>query len=197
LLDKQVGIEPFASRPERAISTSMTHQNVFYGIFGIGILLGAIRIGFIMFRLKINEVVFVNAIQKLVGANNLERAVKLCRAAPSAISARGTAAMLVAFQNKVTDSVALREEFDRSLGGLNKAAGKLGILPWLGLALALVGAAWAHLQGYDFMHPVYRPGVVALVVSTIGIQMGAKIKNKTAWTRDEMIRFLQEQSLKT
>ncbi|HAA59124.1 MAG TPA: MotA/TolQ/ExbB proton channel family protein [Myxococcales bacterium] len=51
-------------------------------IFGIGLMVE--RFIFLFFRYNINGAAFMAQIQKLVMANNIDRAIKLCNAAPSA-----------------------------------------------------------------------------------------------------------------
>ena len=51
-------------------------------VFGIGIIIE--RFIFLFFRYNINATAFMAQIQKLVMAGNIERAIRLCNAAPSA-----------------------------------------------------------------------------------------------------------------
>ncbi len=51
-------------------------------VFGIAIIIE--RIIFLFFKYNINGTAFMNQIQKLVMSNNIDRAIKLCNAAPAA-----------------------------------------------------------------------------------------------------------------
>lgn len=55
-------------------------------IFAIGIIIE--RFIFLFFKYNINATAFMGQIQKLVMANNIDKAIKLCNAAPSAALAR-------------------------------------------------------------------------------------------------------------
>ncbi|MBW1807354.1 MAG: hypothetical protein JRJ87_04110 [Deltaproteobacteria bacterium] len=173
----------------------MSQEYIFYGIFGVSVVLGLVRVIYISFSLKINVGAFVGMIKKLVMANNVDRAMKLCKAAPAAVATRGTYAMLEAFQNRVTDSVALREAFEHGVGGLNNATGKLGWLSYLALLATCACAGWAYQLGYDPLHPIYRVGLAALLIAIAGIRMGSTLKNTITGGRDQTILALQEASL--
>ena len=54
----------------------------FVSVFGVGIIVE--RIIFLFFKYNINANQFMAQVQKLVMANNIDRAIKLCNAAPSA-----------------------------------------------------------------------------------------------------------------
>jgi len=58
------------------------HPIAFVSVFGIAIMVE--RFIFLFFRYNINANQFMAQIQKLVMANNIDRAIKLCNAAPSA-----------------------------------------------------------------------------------------------------------------
>lgn len=58
------------------------HPILFMSIIGLGIMIE--RVIFLYFKYNINAAAFMAQIQKLVMANNIDRAIKLCNAAPSA-----------------------------------------------------------------------------------------------------------------
>jgi hypothetical protein len=173
----------------------MTQEYIFYGVFGISVALGLVRVFYVSFVLKIHVPAFVGQIKKLVMANNVDRAMKLCRAAPSAVATRGTFAMLEAFQNRVTDSVALKEAFARGVGGLKKATGKMVGFSYLALLTTGACAGYAYHLGYGPLHPIYRVGLAALLIAVAGIRMGSSLRRKVAWGRDQTILALQEAAL--
>jgi len=58
------------------------HPILFFSVVGLGIIIE--RFIFLYFKYNINASAFMAQIQKLVMANNIDRAIKLCNAAPSA-----------------------------------------------------------------------------------------------------------------
>jgi biopolymer transport protein ExbB len=58
------------------------HPILFMSVIGLGIMIE--RFIFLYFKYNINASAFMAQIQKLVMANNIDRAIKLCNAAPSA-----------------------------------------------------------------------------------------------------------------
>jgi len=58
------------------------HPILFMSVVGLGIIIE--RFIFLYFKYNINAAAFMAQIQKLVMANNIDRAIKLCNAAPSA-----------------------------------------------------------------------------------------------------------------
>ena len=58
------------------------HPILFMSVVGLGIIIE--RFIFLYFKYNINASAFMAQIQKLVMANNIDRAIKLCNAAPSA-----------------------------------------------------------------------------------------------------------------
>lgn len=69
----------------------------------------------LMFRLKINTRAFNDAVLKLIRDGNLDRAVKLCNAAPSALYVRGLKGALQALQSGQTDPITLTRSFNEAL----------------------------------------------------------------------------------
>ena len=65
---------------------SWMHPILFMSILGLGVMIE--RFIFLYFKYNINAGAFMAQIQKLVMANNIDRAIKLCNAAPSAALAK-------------------------------------------------------------------------------------------------------------
>jgi biopolymer transport protein ExbB/TolQ len=57
-------------------------------VFAVGIAVFAERFVMLLVKYNINAVAFMSQIQKLVAANNIDRAIKLCNAAPTAALSR-------------------------------------------------------------------------------------------------------------
>ena len=58
------------------------HPILFMSVIGLGVIIE--RFIFLYFKYNINAAAFMGQIQKLVMANNIDRAIKLCNAAPAA-----------------------------------------------------------------------------------------------------------------
>ena len=58
------------------------HPILFMSVIGLGVMIE--RFIFLYFKYNINAAAFMGQIQKLVMANNIDRAIKLCNAAPAA-----------------------------------------------------------------------------------------------------------------
>ena len=72
--------------------TGVTVMYVILGVSIIGFGVMIERFIFLFFKYNLNASAFMAQIQKLVIANNIDRAIKLCNAAPSAALARGSRA---------------------------------------------------------------------------------------------------------
>ncbi|OIP43508.1 MAG: hypothetical protein AUK47_02485 [Deltaproteobacteria bacterium CG2_30_63_29] len=122
-----------------------------YLILGVSILaLGVVieRFVFIFFKYNINAHAFMAQIQKLVMANNIDRAIKLCNAAPSAALPRVIKAGLtrankgeIEIQNAIEEAslevVPLVMKRTATLAGLANIATLLGLL---GTIIGLIDA---------------------------------------------------------
>ncbi len=122
-----------------------------YAILAVSIIAIAIiieRFVTLYFRYNINAQAFMAQVQKLVLANNIDRAVKLCNAAPSAALARVIKAGLtranngeLEIQNAVEEAslevVPLVEKRTNSLLALANVATLLGLL---GTIIGMIGA---------------------------------------------------------
>jgi biopolymer transport protein ExbB/TolQ len=106
------------------------------------------RFIFLFFRYNINAPAFMAQIQKLVMANNIDRAIKLCNAAPSAALAKVIKAGLTrankgeveiqnAIEESILDTMPIVEKRTGSLQALANIATLLGLLGTvIGLILA-------------------------------------------------------------
>lgn len=122
-----------------------------YLILGISILcLGVVieRFVFVFFKYNINAHAFMAQIQKLVMANNIDRAIKLCNAAPSAALPRVIKAGLtrankgeIEIQNAIEEaSLEVVPLVMKRMGALNALANIATLLGLLGTIVGLIDA---------------------------------------------------------
>lgn len=106
------------------------------------------RVVFIFFRYNINGAAFMAQIQKLVMANNIDRAIKLCNAAPHAALARVIKGGLtrankgeIEIQNAVTEaSLEVVPQLTKRAGTLATLASLATLAGLLGTVFGLIGA---------------------------------------------------------
>ena len=159
---------------------------------GASLALGLFPLGRLLFRININAPMFATAIQKLIAADNLDRAIKLSRAAPAAPLANGTRALLEAYQEGIRDSLALKEAFETGAGGLKRTIGKFTWMSYTGLALFLLAAGFAFALGFNLRPEEGGLGLAAFVVSFLGITKALGFRRQAEMARDQMINFLLE-----
>jgi biopolymer transport protein ExbB/TolQ len=107
-------------------------------VWGVAIIIE--RIFFIFFRYNVNAEAFMAQVQKLVMANNIERAIKLCNAAPSAALPRVVKAGLTrANRGEVEIRNAVEEATLEIVPILQKRTGNLAQLANIATLLGLLG----------------------------------------------------------
>jgi hypothetical protein len=163
---------------------------------GAALLMGGLPLARLAFKIQIDSLRFGEAVRKLLDSDNLARAIKLCAAAPAAPLARGTRGMLQAFESGTTDSVALREAFERAAGGLSRVIFRWTWLSWLGLVVLAGAAALAIPRGFA-LHPLeIGPGLFALVICQVGIIRAFKLRARAEEAREAMLQHLQDLALR-
>jgi biopolymer transport protein ExbB len=107
------------------------------------------RVIFIFFRYNINGAAFMAQIQKLVMANNIDRAIKLCNAAPNAALARVIKAGLTrANKGEVEIQNAIEEATLEVVPQLTKRSGSLGTLASLATLAGLLGTVFGLIGAF-------------------------------------------------
>lgn len=107
------------------------------------------RIVFMFFRYNINGAAFMAQIQKLVMANNIDRAIKLCNAAPHAALPRVIKAGLTrANKGEVEIANAIEEASLEVLPQLTKRAGVLATFASLATLLGLLGTVFGLIGAF-------------------------------------------------
>ncbi|GMV43299.1 MAG: flagellar motor protein MotA [Myxococcales bacterium] len=115
-------------------------------IFGVGIMIE--RFIFLFFKYNINATAFMAQIQKLVMANNIDRAIKLCNAAPSAALAKVIKAGLtrankgeLEIQNAVEEAtLEVVPHIQKRTNSLQAIANIATLLGLLGTIIGMIGA---------------------------------------------------------
>ncbi len=106
------------------------------------------RFIFLFFKYNINASAFMKQIQKLVMANNIDRAIKLCNAAPSAALARVVKAGLsrankgeIQIQNAIEEAtLAVLPSIQKRTGALQAVGNIATMMGLLGTIIGMIGA---------------------------------------------------------
>lgn len=107
------------------------------------------RVVFIFFRYNINAPAFMAQIQKLVMANNIDRAIKLCNAAPNAALARVIKAGLTrANKGEVEIQNSIEEASLEVVPELTKRSNSLGTLASLATLAGLLGTVFGLIGAF-------------------------------------------------
>jgi biopolymer transport protein ExbB/TolQ len=119
----------------------------FISFIAIGII--AERVIFIFFRYNINGAAFMAQVQKLVMANNIDRAIKLCNAAPTAALPKVIKAGLTrANKGEIEIQNAIEEASLEVLPNLTKRSGSLGTLASLATLAGLLGTVFGLIGAF-------------------------------------------------
>jgi biopolymer transport protein ExbB/TolQ len=107
------------------------------------------RVIFLMFRYNINGAAFMAQIQKLVMANNIDRAIKLCNAAPNAALPRVVKAGLTrANKGEIEVQNAIEEATLEVMPQITKRSGSLATLASLATLLGLLGTVFGLINAF-------------------------------------------------
>jgi hypothetical protein len=161
-------------------------------LLGAALPIAAFPVVRLLFLLNINVVMLIKVLQKLIAADNIDRAIKLCAAAPSAVAARGTRALLTAYTNGVTDSLALRKAFEQATGGTKKTIAKFSWMSWAAIAIVAAGA----LLSMNIVPQPYHFGLggASLVLAYVGLSNSRKISRGALMVQEKVIEALESHS---
>ena len=116
-------------------------------IFGLGVMIE--RFIFLFFRYNINATAFMAQIQKLVMANDIERAIKLCNAAPAAALPKVVKAGLTrANRGEIEIRNAVEEATLEIVPVLQKRTGNLAQIANLATLLGLLGTITGLIHAF-------------------------------------------------
>lgn len=107
------------------------------------------RVIFVVFRFNLNGAAFMAQIQKLVMANNIDRAIKLCNAAPHAALPKVIKAGLTrANKGELEIQNAIEEATLEVMPPLTKSSGSLATLASLSTLLGLLGTVMGLIGAF-------------------------------------------------
>lgn len=116
-------------------------------VFGIGLMIE--RFIFLFFKYNINGAAFMAQIQKLVMANNIDRAIKLCNAAPSAVLPKVVKAGLTrANKGEVEISNAIEEATLEVIPKVQKRTNLLSAIANVATMLGLLGTIFGLIEAF-------------------------------------------------
>lgn len=117
-------------------------------IFGIGIMIE--RLIFLFFKYNINAQAFMAQIQKLVMADNVDRAIKLCNAAPSAALPKVIKAGLTrANKGEIEIQNAVEEATLEVIPNIQKRTSSLQAIANIATLLGLLGTIIGMIGAFD------------------------------------------------
>jgi len=117
-------------------------------IVGVGIIIE--RFIFLFFKYNINAESFMGQIQKLVLANDIDRAIKLCNAAPTAALARVIKAGLTrANKGEIQIQNAIEEATLEVVPDVQKRTGALQAVANIATLMGLLGTIVGMIQAFD------------------------------------------------
>lgn len=131
------------------------------------------RVIFLFFRYNINGTAFMAQIQKLVMANNIDRAIKLCNAAPNAALPRIVKAGLTRANKGETEiQNAVEEASLEVVPLLQKRTGSLSGLASLATLLGLLGTVMGLIDAFRVVAEAPADQKSALLTKYISVAMG-------------------------
>jgi biopolymer transport protein ExbB/TolQ len=130
------------------------------------------RIIFVFFRYNINGAAFMAQIQKLVMANNIDRAIKLCNAAPNAALPRIIKAGLTrANKGEIEIQNAVEEASLEVIPQLTKRSGSLATLASLATLLGLLGTVMGLIEAFRAVGEASAEEKSAILTKSISVAM--------------------------
>jgi biopolymer transport protein ExbB len=131
------------------------------------------RVIFLFFRYNINGTAFMAQIQKLVMANNIDRAIKLCNAAPNAALPRIVKAGLTRANKGETEiQNAVEEASLEVIPLLQKRTGSLSTLASLATLLGLLGTVMGLIDAFEVVANAPADQKSQLLTKSISVAMG-------------------------
>ena len=130
--------------------TGVTVMYVILGVSIIGFGVMIERFIFLFFKYNLNASAFMAQIQKLVIANNIDRAIKLCNAAPSAALARVIKAGLTrANKSEVEIQNAIEEATLDVIPQIQKRTNSLAAIANVATLLGLLGTIFGMIGAFE------------------------------------------------
>jgi len=142
----------------------------FVSVFGVGIIVE--RIIFLFFKYNINANQFMAQVQRLVMANNIDRAIKLCNAAPSAALPRVIKAGLTrANKGELEIANAIEEASLEVLPNITKRTPSLQSVANIATLLGLLGTIMGLIEAFDAVAKAPPDKKTEMLTAAIAIAM--------------------------
>jgi biopolymer transport protein ExbB len=136
-------------------------------VFGLGVIIE--RFVFLFFKLNINAPAFMAQIERLVRAGNVDRAIKLCNAAPSAALPRVIKAGLMrANRSDLEISSAIEEATLEVVPKVQRRTPQLQAIANIATLMGLLGTIWGLIEAFtalDMALPEQRASYLARGIS--------------------------------
>jgi len=146
------------------------HPIAFVSVFGIAIMVE--RFIFLFFKYNINANQFMAQIQKLVMANNVDRAIKLCNAAPSAALPKVIKAGLTrANKGEVEISNAIEEATLEVIPNITKRTPTLQQVANIATLLGLLGTIMGLIDAFEAVASAPPDMKTQMLTASIAIAM--------------------------
>lgn len=146
------------------------HPIALCSVVGLGLMIE--RFIFLFFKYNINGKAFMAQIQKLVMANNIDRAIKLCNAAPSAALPKVIKAGL-ARANKGHEAIAnaMEEASLEILPKIQKRTNNLAAIANVATMLGLLGTIFGLIEAFKSLHNAAADEKAKLLARYISIAL--------------------------
>jgi len=142
----------------------------FVSVIGVGIMVE--RFIFLFFKYNINAKAFMGQIQKLVMANNIDRAIKLCNAAPNAALPKVIKAGLTrANKGELEISNAIEEATLEVVPFVTKRTPTLGGVANVATLLGLLGTIVGLIQAFSALESAAPDARAAALAKGISVAM--------------------------
>jgi biopolymer transport protein ExbB/TolQ len=143
---------------------------LFASIIGVGLIVE--RFIFLFFKYNINATAFMGQIQKLVMANNIDRAIKLCNAAPNAVLPKVIKAGLTrANKGELEISNAIEEASLEVIPKVQQRTGLLGGVANVATLLGLLGTIIGLIQAFAALESAAPDQRAAALAKGISVAM--------------------------
>ena len=140
------------------------------GVFAMAI--GFERLFYVTFRANINSTAFMAQIQKLIMANNIDRAIKLCNAEPSAALPRVIKAGLTRANRSEKEIENAIDEATLEIGpAVNNRTPYLGMLANVATLTGLLGTIQGLVQAFEAVARASAETRQALLAQGISVAM--------------------------
>ena len=139
-------------------------------VFGVAIIVE--RVIFLFFKYNINANQFMAQIQKLVMANNIDRAIKLCNAAPSAALPKVIKAGLTrANKGEIEIANAIEEASLEVIPNITKRTPTLQAVSNVATMLGLLGTIMGLIEAFDAVAKAPPDQKTTMLTAAIAIAM--------------------------